>query len=277
MHHTTYHKQNKKGQEIFAQSWTGEKEPIAVICHIHGQSDHSSRFEHVAAFFVAHQVDFFAADLIGHGKSGGVRGHVNHFDEYLETVDMLYDEVVTKYPGKPIFIYGHSMGGNVVINHALQNTKPVTGYIATSPWIRLAFDPPAWKVALGKTVKSILPALLQPTGLNPALISHDKEVVEKYKNDKLVHGKIAAAGFFEIFTKGKSILDRSAELRYPMFIAHGTEDQLTDHTASKAFANMRSDLIVYKEFPGLFHEMHNEPEKEQLFNAILHFIQQKIQ
>ncbi|MBP8249870.1 MAG: alpha/beta hydrolase, partial [Chitinophagales bacterium] len=90
MHHTTYHKQNKKGQEIFAQSWTGEKEPIAVICHIHGQSDHSSRFEHVAAFFVAHQVDFFAADLIGHGKSGGVRGHVNHFDEYLETVDMLY-------------------------------------------------------------------------------------------------------------------------------------------------------------------------------------------
>ncbi|MFZ1634787.1 MAG: lysophospholipase [Chitinophagales bacterium] len=277
MQHTTYLKHNKKGQEIFEQSWTGEKEPIAVICHIHGQSDHSSRFEHVAQFFVAHQVDFYAADLIGHGKSGGARGHVNKFEEYLETVDMLYADVTARYPGKPIFIYGHSMGGNVVINHALQNKQAVAGYIATSPWIRLAFEPPAWKVALGKTVKSIFPALLQPTGLNPDLISHDKVVVEKYKNDKLVHGKISAAGFFEILTHGKSILTRAGELHYPLFIAHGTEDRLTDHNASSEFAAMRPDLITYKAFTGLYHEMHNEAEKEDLFNAILHFIHQKIQ
>jgi acylglycerol lipase len=277
MQHTTYQKQNKKGQLIFEQSWTGEREPIAVICHIHGQSDHSSRFAHVAEFFVSRSIDFFAADLVGHGKSGGTRGHINTFDEYLETVDMLYQDVTTKYPGKPIFIYGHSMGGNVVINHAFQNKKPVAGYIATSPWIRLAFEPPAWKVALGKTVKSIFPALLQPTGLNPALISHDTTVVEKYKNDKLVHGKISAAGFFEILTHGKSILDRAQELHYPMFIAHGSDDQLTDHTASKEFAEKRTDLITFIQFNGLYHEMHNEPQKEDLFNAILHFIHQKIQ
>jgi len=277
MQHTTYDNQNKKGQFIFSQSWTGFREPIAVICHFHGQSDHSSRFAHVAQFFVEHNIDFFAADLIGHGHSAGARGHVLNFNEYLETVDMLLHDVQKRYPAKPVFIYGHSMGGNVVINHAFANKQKVAGYIATSPWIRLAFEPPAWKVALGKTVKSIIPALLQPTGLNPAFISHDNAVVEKYKQDKLVHGKISASGFFEILTNGKLILERADQLHYPMLIIHGTDDKLTDHTASREFAAMRPDLITFKEFPGLYHEMHNEPEKEEIFNTILQYILNKIQ
>lgn len=272
MQHSTGKQLNKKGQSIFTQTWTSEAAPKAVICHIHGQSDHSSRFEHVAQYFVDHGIYFFAADLLGHGYSDGVRGHVNHFSEYLETVDILYNEATSLYPDVPVFIYGHSMGGNIVINHAFQNNVKVAGYIATSPWIRLAFEPPAWKVKLGKTVKSFLPALLQPTGLNPELISHDKAVVEKYRKDKLVHGKISAAGFFEILTNGKAILEKAEQLHYPLFIVHGTEDQLTDHNASREFAAMRPDLITYKEFHGLFHEMHNEPEKQQLFDVILQFI-----
>lgn len=277
MQHTTYDNRNKKGQYIFTQSWTGAREPIAVICQFHGQSDHSARFAHVAQFFVEHNIDFFAADLLGHGQSSGARGHISSFDEYLETVDMLVQDVKHRYPGKPIFIYGHSMGGNIVINHAFKNTDKIAGYIATSPWIRLAFAPPVWKVALGKAVKSILPGLQQPTGLNPTFIAHDKAVVDKYMNDKLVHGKISTTAFFEVLTHGKAILEKADQLHYPLLLLHGTADKLTDHTASVEFAAMRPDLITFKGFPGLYHEMHNEPEKEEIFNAILQFILSKIQ
>lgn len=144
-----------------------------------------------------HDIAFIAIDLIGHGKSAGARGHVLSFSEYTESVDMLLDEAEKLFPDVPVFVYGHSMGGNIVLHHAFVTTRNIKGYIVTSPWIKLAFEPPAWKVALGKTVKSIFPALLQPTGLDASLISHDEEVVEKYKNDKLVHGKISASGFLK--------------------------------------------------------------------------------
>ncbi len=275
MDHQTYNWKNKKGQHLFGQSWTGDQ-PRAIICHIHGQSDHSSRFEHVAKFFVDNGINFYTVDLIGHGKSDGARGHVLKFYEYIETVELLHDEVRKIYKDLPIFIYGHSMGGNISINHSFYTTEKIKGYIITSPWIRLAFEPPTWKVALGKTVKSIYPGLLQPTGLDPTLISHDKEVVEKYKNDKLVHGKISASGFFEILTNGKNILLKAQQLKYPMLLMHGTADALTDHSASREFAEMRPDLITYKEFEGLYHEMHNEPEKQQLFDTMLTWINKQL-
>lgn len=273
--HQTYEWRNKKGQRIFGQSWHAT-EPKALICHIHGQSDHSSRFAHVADYFNRKQISFFSADLVGHGKSEGVRGHVNHFHEYIETVDLLLTEAKKIFPGLPVFVYGHSMGGNICINHAFNTQEQIKGYIITSPWIRLAFEPPAWKIALGKTVKSIFPSLLQPTGLDPSLISHDKEVVQRYVDDKLVHGKISASAFFEILTNGKSILLNAGRLHYPILLMHGTGDALTDHKASREFAAMRPDLITYKEFEGLYHEMHNEPEQQQIFDTIYQWIIQKL-
>lgn len=272
MTHQTYQWKNRKGQSIFAQSWKPDAAPVALICHIHGQSDHSSRFGHVAAFFTANGIAFYAADLVGHGKSEGARGHVNKFDEYIETLDQLIDKATEDIPGLPLFVYGHSMGGNVALNHAFQTQKNIRGYIITSPWIRLAFEPPAWKVALGKTVKSIYPALLQPTGLDVNAISHDKKEVEKYAADPLVHGKISASGFFEILTKGKDILHHANQLHHPVLLMHGTGDLLTSYQATRELAAMRKDIITYKEYEGLYHEMHNEPEKNMLFNDMLNWI-----
>lgn len=275
MVHQTYAWVNSRGQKIFSQCWIADH-PRAMICHFHGQSDHSSRFAHVAEFFAANNITFLASDFQGHGLSDGKRGHVNKFYEYIETVEMVYREATGLFPGLPVFIYGHSMGGNICINHAFIAKEQIKGYIITSPWIRLAFEPPAWKIALGKTVKSILPSLQQPTGLDPSLISHDKQVVEKYKTDKLVHGKITASGFFEILTYGKNILLNADRLHFPMLLLHGTADGITDYKASREFAALRPDLITYKEFEGLFHELHNEPEKQQVFDTMLNWINKKI-
>lgn len=277
MVHQTYNWKNKKGQKIFGQSWVPEITARAVICNVHGQGEHSSRYDHVAAFFVQHNIAFFTVDLVGHGRSEGARGHVNKFNEYIENAELMYAEAKKHYPDLPLFIYGHSMGGNIALNHAYNTAENVRGYIITSPWIRLSFEPPAWKVALGKAVKSIIPGLQQPTGLDAAKISHDEAEVKKYREDKLNHDKISASGFFEILTNGKNILLQADKLRFPVLLMHGTGDGLTSHLASREFAALRPDLITYKEFNGLYHEMHHEKERQQIFDSMLQWIEEKLQ
>ena len=263
---------NDNGVVLFAQSWTPELAPIALICHIHGQSDHSSRFAHVAEFFVKNNIAFFAIDLVGHGKSTGKRGHISKFNDYLENVELLKDEAIKRFPGLPLFIYGHSMGGTIVLTQAYFSRDKVAGYIVTSPWIQLAFEPSKLKVALGSMVKEIFPGLTQPTGLDANLISHDATEVEKYKIDPLVHGKITTGAYFEIKKYGAALLTNAHKLRYPVLLMHGSGDQITSSEASRQLAEKRSDLITYKEYAGLYHELHNEPERDMVFNDILNWI-----
>lgn len=276
MQHQTYSWKQRAGQEIFAQSWHADAPAKAIFVIIHGQSDHSGRFTTMAEWMTQKGYAVYAADLIGHGKSGGKRGHMLHFEEYLETVEALIDKAKSAHPDLPVFLYGQSMGGNVVINYAFTNKQGIRACIASSPWVRLAFEPPAWKVLLGKWMRSIYPALAQPTGLNAAHLSHDAQIVQAYQQDPLVHGKITASAFFETLQAGIHIPDKASSLQVPMLIMHGSADQLTSSVASKAFADLRPDLITHILFTDWFHELHNEPEKDKVFNTIEQFIQQNL-
>ncbi|MBC8045897.1 MAG: lysophospholipase [Fimbriimonadaceae bacterium] len=277
MKHQTYSWKSARGKNIFGQSWITDSTPKAIICLVHGQGEHSSRYDHVANFFVQHDIAFFTGDLIGHGMSEGARGHVSSFSEYIENAEMILQEAKKTFPDTPIFIYGHSMGGNIAINHAMQtHDENIKGYIVTSPWIKLSFEPPPWKVVLGKTVKSIIPSLQQPTGLDAATISHDLAEVKKYREDKLNHSKISVSAYFEILTHGENILLNADKLSYPMLLMHGSGDKLTSHLASREFAAMRKDLITYKEFEGLYHELQHEFERQNIFDTILHWINEQL-
>lgn len=277
MAHQTYQWKQSAGESIFAQSWISAERPHAILCIIHGQSDHSGRFEQMAHFMADKGMAVYAADLIGHGRSGGKRGHVLNFSQYLETVDALIDLATKAHPQLPVFVYGQSMGGNVVINHAFGSTSSrVKAYIASSPWIRLAFEPPAWKVTLGKTMRSIYPSLSQPTNLNTKHLSRDPAIVSAYENDPLVHGKISASAFAETMLAGIRIPEQAQKLQHPLLIMHGSSDQLISHKASAEFAALRPDLITWHQYDGWYHELHNEPEKEQVFQMIYQFIQKNM-
>lgn len=274
--HQIYTWQTASGKKIFGQSWVPASLPQAVICLIHGQGEHSSRYAPVADFFNANGFAVVTCDLIGHGKSDGARGHIQKFSDYLENTKMVLVEAKKMFPGIPVFLYGHSMGGNIVLNFLRSHSDDVTGCISTSPWIRLAFDPPKWKIILGKIVKSVLPGLLQPTGLDASAISHNTAEVEKYKNDPLNHSKISAAAYFEILENGDAILLHTDELKKPVLLMHGSGDKLTSHLASRELAEKRKDIITYKEFNGLYHELHHEFEKNEVLQTILTWIQKQL-
>lgn len=267
MAHTTAHWTTSDGLSLFAQSWTVES-PKAVLGIIHGMGEHSGRYAHMAAAMNAVGISVVAYDHRGHGRSGGKKGHTPSFELLLDGVDRLIEEMGKMAPSVPQFLFGHSMGGNVVLNHALRRLPKVNGIIASGPYLRLAFEPPAIQVALAKLVKGILPALGQPTNLDASAISRDPEVVRAYMNDPLVHGRITPAFFVEIDGAARYAMAHAADLELPLLIYHGSEDRLTSHDASAEFASKAKGDVTWKSWDGLYHECHNEPEQAEVFKLV---------
>ena len=141
----------------------------------------------------------------------------------------------------------------------------------TSPWLRLSFEPPKSKVFLASLMKHLMPGLIQPSGLNVNHISHDMNVVEKYKSDPLVHDKISVALFDGAMTSAKYSLTHASELKVHTLLLHGSDDMITSPAGSKEFAG-KTNLVEFKIWDGGFHELHNEPFKEEVFKYILNWI-----
>ncbi len=264
--HFDFEFRTKDGLNLYAQGWKPNKKPKAVICMVHGHGEHSGRYDHWAARFNKQNIAFCGFDLRGHGKSDGKRGHCPFFPYYINDYNIFQKEVEKLFPNVPIVMYGHSMGGAIVLVALLKNMVNVKAAIVTSPWIKLAMTPPNFKILLAKLVKNIVPSLTQKTELNVNHISHDSVEVEKYKNDILVHDKISVAIFMCIYKSGFWILESAKNLKTPLLIMHGSGDEITSHKASIEFADNVGEFAHLKIWDNLYHEMHHEPEREQIFN-----------
>ncbi len=262
------------GIEIYGQCWLTDAKPKAVIGIVHGMGEHSGRYAHVAAYLVENDYSVIAYDHRGHGKSGGKRGHTPSYDLLLDGIANLLTQADTIAPGAPKFIYGHSMGGNLVLNYALRRKPAIAGVIASSPWLKLAFEPPKFEVALGRFVNNIFPGFTQSTKLDVNAISRDKKVVDAYVNDPLVHDKISARFFVEVYAAAAWALEHASEMKLPLLLFHGTEDQLTSPEGSKEFAEKVKENCTFRLWDGFYHETHNEPEKEEVLKYIATWLNQ---
>jgi len=271
MVHTEYTWKSKSGITVFGQSWLVEN-PKAVVGIIHGMGEHASRYNYLIDFLTSSGISVVAYDQIGHGRTGGKRGHVANYDMLLSCVGELSSKMVEIVPAKPIFLFGHSMGGNVLLNYLIKRNPKISGAIVSAPWLKLAFDPPAIQVKLAKFVSGILPGLVQSSNLDVKAISKDPKEVQRYVDDKLVHDKISTGFFVGVHNQGLWALEQAAELKTPLLIYHGTADKLTSHDASKAFSEKAKGDITFKSLEGYYHESHNEPEREELFKLILSWI-----
>lgn len=265
------------GLNMYAQSWESEGKPKAVVCLIHGLGEHSGRYAHVGKAFAEAEFALAGFDLRGHGKSGGSRGHTPSYEAIMEDISQFIDLVAGLYPELPRFLYGHSMGGNHVINFALRRDAELAGVIATDPWLKLAFQPPALKVLLGKMMTKIRPGFSQANGLETAALSRDSEVVHAYVNDPLVHDRISARLFLDMFDSGLWALDHAAENSLPLLLMHGDADKIVSLEASKQFATSAGDKVTLRVWKGLYHEIHNEPEQNEVFAFMIDWMNSQLQ
>ncbi len=266
---------SKDGVELFAHAFPTENPPKAVVCLVHGHGEHIERYGHLAAFLNKNDYALIGFDHRGHGQSDGARGHTPSYDTLLDDIETFLAEVAEYYPSLPRFIYGHSMGGNLVLNYSLRRKPNVRGVIATGPWLKLAFEPPAIQVFLGKTMDKIYPAFIQASGLETAALARDPEVVRAYEEDNLVHDKISARLFVGMYESGLWALEHAKEFPLPLLLMHGSEDRITSAEASRDFAEKAPEKVTLKIWEGFYHEIHNEPEQTDVFETTLDWLKKR--
>jgi acylglycerol lipase len=246
----------------------------AVVLLVHGVGEHILRYDYWADLFMKEGIAFTGIDLPGHGRSEGRRGNIRSYKKLDEMIGIMLDSCRKTFPGIPVYLYGHSMGGGIVLNYILRMNPQIKGAIVTSPWLRLSFEPPRIKVFLASFMKNLVPGLVQPSGLNVNYISHDAIVVENYNSDPLVHDKISVSLFDSAMKAGKYALEHASELRIPTLIIHGSEDKITSPEGSREFAG-KSGKVVLKIWEGGYHELHNEQFKDEVFRFIMNWINKK--
>ncbi|HEX4888284.1 MAG TPA: alpha/beta hydrolase [Luteibaculaceae bacterium] len=259
---------------VFVRQWGDPGLDTAVVA-VHGMGTHSGRFDKIGSWLAQNGVKSYCYDHPGHGLSPGKRGHIDSYEDLLQPLDELLDRVVAEVGADRVFLFGHSMGGNVALNYLLRRKPELAGAVISSPWLKLAFDPPFFKMMLAKWLVNVFPALKQESKLNVNYISHDREVLKNYDQDPLIHQQITLRFFLEVSKAGLYALDHASELHIPAFLFHGTDDHITSFEASQQLST-RSNNIQFKAWPGCYHEVHNEWVFDELMDQTLQFIHQQI-
>lgn len=267
---------SQDGLKLHYRYWL-PKDAENVICIVHGLGEHSGRYVHVGDYLYKKKSAVFALDIRGHGKSGGKKGHTKSYAHLLNDIEELLKTARAEYTDLPLFLMGHSMGGNLVANYLIKmNTNDIAGFILSSPWLKLAFAPPGWKLRLGKVAAKVLPGLRQPNGLIASFLSKDEDVVKAYQEDPNVHSKISA-GLFEYITRaGSYALDHADEISTMGLVYHGNADKIIDHKSSELFA-ARCKHASWHELENVYHEPHNDLENANVLQMIADWIHSKTQ
>lgn len=261
------------GNKLFLCEWATDNSPKGVVCLVHGLGEHCGRYAHVASKLTESGYSVIAIDLPGHGKSEGKRGHIRSYKTLQQDIDLLISEAVKRYPDIPCYLYGHSLGGNLVLNYALGNDLRLTGIISTSPWLKLSFQPKSLVLLIGKILDKIWPSFTQSNGLNANGLSHKSEVAEAYINDPYVHDKISVRLFNRANVHGLLAIKKASQCKLPILLMHGSADPITSPKASHQFAENAGTICTYKEWEDLYHELHNEYNSEEVIQYIIDWMQ----
>jgi acylglycerol lipase len=261
------------GASLYYQSWLPDDTPTGVLLVAHGLAEHSGRYEHFAAFFVDRGYAVFAIDHLGHGKSDGDRCHIEQFSDYTDGVSLLLEQVREECPATPVFLIGHSMGGLIATRFLIDRQAEFAGCVLSGPLLEAAAKPPAFLLLLVRFFSRVLPKL-RVLPLDVSQVSRDPAVVDKYRNDPLVYtGKVTARLVEQLFTEMAWLKDRLDRIRLPLLMLHGSADGLTSPEGSKTLHEMAGSdnkkLIIYD---GLYHEVYNEPEQDEVMTDVANWL-----
>jgi len=250
---------------LHRRAWLPETTARAALLLVHGLGEHSGRYGHVADVFTANGYAVHAVDHVGHGRSEGTRGHADAFDQYVDGVDALLAHVRERHPDRPLFLVGHSMGGLIAAHYLLCNQSAFAGCVLSGPLIRSDAEPPRLVLGINRLVAAIAPKIGM-LALDATAVSRDPAVVERYTSDPLVHhGKVSARLVHELFVAMAGAIDRAADITLPLLILHGGADRLTSLSGSELLhERVGSQDKTLTVFPGLYHEIFNEPERDRI-------------
>jgi alpha-beta hydrolase superfamily lysophospholipase len=261
-----------RGPLLFRRAWL-PAEPERVLLLVHGLAEHSGRYQHFASWFAARGWAVHAYDHRGHGRSGGVRCHVRRFGELLDDLGLVLGLVRAEHRDLPIHLVGHSMGGLVVAALARERHPEVASAVTSAALLAISEDQPPAKILAARLLRRLAPRLGLDVGVDPDDLSRDPEVGRTYAEDPLVQRKMTVSLGMELLSAVRRTVSGGADVRMPMLLLHGERDRIAPIEGSRSFfeglAVPGKRLLTY---PGLRHELFNEPERETVFEDLLDWV-----
>jgi len=254
---------------IYYQGWLPKGEAKAVLLIVHGLGEHIGRYGNIVNHFVPLGYAVYGFDHIGHGKSAGEREVIDRFEDFTDNLTIFKNMVMVWQPNKPLFLLGHSLGGEIVAYYLLDNPTDIKGAIISAPSVKIPSNITSMTIFMGRILSTIAPKsgiiLLDATG-----VSKDPEVVKAYINDPLVfHDKTPARMAAEMLKGMQRITAENDKINLPFIAVQGDEDRLIDPAGTQMlFDKASSKDKTIKLYPGLHHEVFNEPEREMVLKDV---------
>lgn len=246
--------------------WPRPASARALVLIVHGLGEHAGRYEEVAGRLQAMGCAVRAYDHAGHGQSEGARGTLRARDGLLQDLARVLDDTRALAQDVPLYVLGHSMGGLVAARAVADGLRPIDGLILSSP--ALGTWATAFQIFLVQVLPRLLPQLCVSNGLDPEAIARDPAVVAAYRADPLVHDRISARLGEWIQNEGPRTVAQAGQWRVPTLLLFAGADRLVRPEASRDFARRAAGAVQSVCFEPMFHEIFNDPERDQVWAHI---------
>lgn len=261
---------------LHCEIWKPKGKAKIAMLLVHGLGEHCNRYKgDFSDFFTSKGVIIYTFDLPGHGRSGGKRGHVREHGDFNKILENRLAQIKKDNPELPIFIYGHSLGGLISAAFMLECQPEVKGCILSAPVIDVNKPLPPAKALMAKVMDKVYPSMALDNGLDREMLSRDKEVVDRYNNDPLVHGLASARLGAFILDKGNFVKNNAQLLSRPTLVMVGADEAIVSKEAIHACCK-GSQFCTEKIWDGMYHEIHNEKAKQDVFNFAFDWMKKQI-
>lgn len=261
----------RKYMHVWEPQSAAQSAAQSSVCIVHGLGEHGGRYERLATELVKSNVAVVAFDQTGHGRCPGQRGCVESYDALLDDIELVLQWTQNRFAGLQPILFGHSMGGNLVLNYALKRTPIQSAVISSSPMILVPREPGWLFEKFARLAMKLAPNFRLKSRINPAQLMNDLVEQELLMNDTLFHSQLSLRLAAGLLDTGRWLLQNAAQLTTPTLLVHGTNDCRTSHHASIQFAE-RAEACELELYDGQLHDTFRDLERAQVIAKFVDYI-----
>ncbi|MFC7373297.1 alpha/beta hydrolase [Fictibacillus iocasae] len=254
-------------------TWKSSKEHSkGTVVLVHGAGEYHRRYEWVIRRLNESGYHCVMGDLPGQGTTTRRRGHINSFNDYIQEIEGWVHTAAGF--GLPVFLFGHSMGGLAVIRSLMEKEMPVTAVVLSSPCLGLVNPPSKGKEALSLVLNKIAPSVKFSTNLPPGSGTRNEEMRMRDEGDMLLVKKVSVRWYRELTLAMKAAMEGYKRFPdVPLLVLQAGNDLIVDKDSVRQwFSAIDLGERSFKEFPDLYHEVLNEPEREHVYTYLEKFL-----
>ncbi|MEO5904004.1 MAG: lysophospholipase [Gemmatimonadaceae bacterium] len=262
--------------DLFLQTWQPVSAIRGVVAFVHGISEHSGRYGYLVERLTTEGFAVAALDNRGHGRSGGVHGHIDSWSEYREDVHAFLRYTSAHFMRLPLFLYGHSLGALIASDFVIFHPQGLDGVILSGHPLQPTGAAKPYLVLIARILSRYKPLIALPLGVADDALSRDPSVVKAFAADPLVHRKVTARWGVETLEAIDRVRARAGEIQLPLFVLHGGADRVNSPEGSEElFRLVSSTDKQLRIYPGGFHEPHNDLDRELVLSDVIEWLNER--